>query len=162
MRISFLIAQLIRRVLQPDLRMEATGHVDPSIAVNTAQGGMTMQQLSQILRLAYHATQFGDPHLPPFNYTGPTSAFAEVVGVLADSYIFFSNGESISVVPSCSISWLSKGQKISHESRDEELCQREPGSRWPNTGSRKTRTTSFRERFVGKVGHRLQLQTTCA
>eukprot|EP00913_Durusdinium_trenchii_P021013 g19746.t1 len=30
---------------------------------------MTMQQLSQILRLAYHATQFGDPHLPPFNYT---------------------------------------------------------------------------------------------
>ena len=64
--------------------MEATGHVDPSIAVNTAKGGMTMQQLSQILRLAYHATQFGDPHLPPFNYRGPTSAFAEVVGVLAD------------------------------------------------------------------------------
>ncbi|CAK9000608.1 unnamed protein product [Durusdinium trenchii] len=63
--------------------MEATGHVDPSIAVNTAKGGMTMQQLSQILRLAYHATQFGDPHLPPFNYRGPTSAFAEVVGFIS-------------------------------------------------------------------------------
>lgn len=58
--------------------MEPNAHVDPSIAVNTATGGMSMQQISHILRLVYYVTPFGDPHLLPFNYTGPTGAFAEV------------------------------------------------------------------------------------
>lgn len=57
--------------------MEAGTTVDPNVAVNTAGGGMTMQQLSHLLRLAYHTTPFGDPHPAPFNYTGPTAAFAE-------------------------------------------------------------------------------------
>eukprot|EP00913_Durusdinium_trenchii_P013618 g12788.t1 len=63
--------------------MEAGTTVDPNVAVNTAGGGMTMQQLSHLLRLAYHTTPFGDPHPAPFNYTGPTAAFAEVVGFLS-------------------------------------------------------------------------------
>ena len=61
------------------LRMDPSAPMDP-IARNTAKGGMTMQQLSHILRLAYYATPFGDPHQEPFNYTGYDAAFADMVG----------------------------------------------------------------------------------
>ncbi|CAK9010740.1 unnamed protein product [Durusdinium trenchii] len=44
---------------------------------NTAKGGMTMAQLTHILRLAYHATAFGDPHAAPFNYTGQGRGISE-------------------------------------------------------------------------------------
>ncbi|CAK9081230.1 unnamed protein product [Durusdinium trenchii] len=59
--------------------MDPSAPMDP-IARNTAKGGMTMQQLSHILRLAYYATPFGDPHQEPFNYTGYDAAFADMVG----------------------------------------------------------------------------------
>ncbi|CAK9115168.1 unnamed protein product [Durusdinium trenchii] len=63
--------------------MDPSISVGPSIARNTAKGGMTMQQLSHILRLAYYATPFGDPHKDPFNYTGYDAVFAERVGFVS-------------------------------------------------------------------------------
>lgn len=64
--------------------MEASAS-PPSGATNTAKGGMTMQQLLGILRLAYHTTSFGDPTAPPFSYTAGAGSlsFADAVGFLS-------------------------------------------------------------------------------
>ncbi|CAK9072021.1 Uncharacterized protein SCF082_LOCUS35505, partial [Durusdinium trenchii] len=64
-------------------KMKPSATVDPSLAKNTVDKGMTMQQLTDILRLAYHTTPFGDPQAAPFNFSAASATFAETVGFLS-------------------------------------------------------------------------------
>ncbi|CAK9001676.1 unnamed protein product [Durusdinium trenchii] len=62
--------------------MEESAQIEPSIAIDTASGGMTMGQLSEILRdQSYYTVPFGDPHDLPFNYTGNAADIDKVISV---------------------------------------------------------------------------------
>lgn len=58
--------------------------VDPSKAIDTAAGGMSMKTFTHIMRSQnYYATSFGDASEPPFSYKGTKANFGSPVGFLS-------------------------------------------------------------------------------